>query len=308
MTNPNGHAILAKPRQRAEVTQRGFRHFLAMTDDELARIDPLEMNLRVARENPQLACLDIGIYQRLADKWAEGIGQLIERVEGHFWKDPASWKNDINFFRLGILCQYVECELGIRYREDQRRVTAIRYTDPSDLFLNGVMDTRRGTCGNMAALHVSLGWRLHWPVSLACVRSHFICRYDDGTVTHNIEATQAEHGGFKSDSDDYLISQYGLPRKAISCGSDLRAVTPREMLGLFVGLRARHQRDVGQHREAEEDYLLARYLFPAYRINAREQLAATGVGNLDRFEPHEPGHPNTFPALKQEIWHGQYCQ
>ena len=84
------------------------------------------------------------------------------------------------------------------------------------------MDTRRGTCGNMAALHVAIGWRLGWPVSLACVKSHLICRYDDGKVTHNIEATQAGYGGFKSDPDEYLIKEYGLPPIAVSSGSDLR--------------------------------------------------------------------------------------
>jgi len=78
------------------------------------------------------------------------------------------------------------------------------------------MDTRQGTCGNMATLHVALGWRLGWPVSLACVRSHYICRYDDGGVTYNIEATQAGYGGFKSDPDEYLIEHHALPPKAIS--------------------------------------------------------------------------------------------
>ncbi len=119
-----------------------------------------------------------------------------ERV---FRKTPQDWKNDVNFFRFGVLCCYLEHEAGIAYKEDQRNVTAVWYTDPSDLFLNGVMDTRRGTCANMAALHVAIGRRLGWPVSLACARSHFICRYDDGKVTHNIETTQAGYGGFKSD-------------------------------------------------------------------------------------------------------------
>src|SRR5262249_14831064 len=199
MREPGDNVDLTAPRRRTGLVRRAFRHLLAMTDKELARVDPLEMNLLVARGIPSLAHLDIRHYQDLADEWAAGIHRLIRAVEGHYWRDPARWKNDLNFFRLGVLCQYVDCELGIRYREDQREVRPIRYTDPSDLFLNGVMDTRRGTCGNMAALHVALGWRLRWPVSLACVGSHFICRYDDGRVTYNIEATQAEHGGFQAD-------------------------------------------------------------------------------------------------------------
>jgi hypothetical protein len=156
------------------------------------------------------------------------------------------------------------------------------------------MDTRRGTCANMAALHVAIGSRLGWPVSLACVRSHYICRYDDGMVTHNIEATQAGFGGFKSDPDDYLIEKYELTPKAISSGSDLRAVTSRELMGIFVGFRGRHMRDTGRLDEAELDYLLARYLFPSSRSLYIEAIAAAVQGSDRLFDARETGSPQSL--------------
>jgi hypothetical protein len=76
-----------------------------------------------------------------------------------FRRTPQDWKNDVNFFRLGVLCGYLEHEAGIVYNEDQRTATDVYYTNPSDLFLNGVMDTRQGNCGNMAVLHVAIGSR-----------------------------------------------------------------------------------------------------------------------------------------------------
>jgi hypothetical protein len=93
-----------------------------------------------------------------------------------FRRTPQDWKNDVNFFRLGVLCGYLEHEAVIVCNEVQRTATEVYYTNPSDLFLNGVMDTLQGNCGNMAALHVAIGWRPGWPVSLACVRSYYICR------------------------------------------------------------------------------------------------------------------------------------
>jgi hypothetical protein len=195
---------------------------------------------------------------------------------------------------LGVAHYVLENEAGIAYKEDQRTESTVWYTNPSDLFLNGVMDTRRGTCGNMAALHVAIGWRLGWPVSLACVRSHFICRYDDGTVTHNIEATQAGYGGFKSDPDEYLIREHSLPEIAIRCGSDLRALNPREMLGAFVGLRARHLRDTGRWTEAESDYLLARWLFPNSRKLYVDCMALAVPRGAQLFEPGEVGSPQSL--------------
>ena len=156
------------------------------------------------------------------------------------------------------------------------------------------MDTRRGTCGNMPALYVAIGWRLGWPVSLACVKSHYVCRYDDGRVTHNIEATQYGYGGFKSDPDDYLIRQHGLPPVAIRSGSDLRALKPREMLGVFLGFRGRHMRDTGKCEEAEADYLLARWLFPSSRRLYIDAMALALPRGAALFEPGELGSPQSL--------------
>ncbi len=259
------------------------------------------MNLLVAREIPSLAHLDIAAYKRTADKWATEIKRGLREVEGEFHKTPQDWKNDLHFFRLGYLCWYVDEQLGIRYREDQRDLKKVLYTDPCDLFLNGVMDTRRGTCGNMAALHVALGWRLRWPVSLACVDCHFICRYDDGKVTHNIEATKTGGGGFHSHPDDYYLKHYRLPPKAIHCGSDLRALTPRELLGVFVGLRGRHYEDTDRFALAESDWLLARYLFPRNRHLHSVQIMASVQNGMELFEPDEPGHVVETARWLQEV-------
>ena len=283
-------------------TMTDYRHLLACSDDELARVDPVVMNLLVAKSIPILADLDIPRYQRQADEWATAVQQRLPGAERKFHQTPWDWKNDVNFFRLGVLCGFLEHEAGIAYNDDQRSGSGIWYTNPSDLFLNGVMDTRRGTCANMAALHVVIGRRLGWPVSLACVKSHFICRYDDGKVTHNIEATQAGYGGFKSDPDEFLIKQYGLPPVAIQCGSDLRALSPRELLGVFIGCRARHVRDIGRLDEAELDYLLARRLFPKNRSLYINSLGVIIPCGAQMFEPAELGGPE---SVAQEIA-GQY--
>ena len=193
-----------------------------------------------------------------------------------------------------MLCEYVGRDLGIRYREDQADLTAVLYTDPSDLFLNGVMDTRQGTCGNMSTLYVALGWRLGWPVSLACVRNHQVCRFDDGKVTYNIEASRTGPSGFKSPPDEFYIKQYDLTPKAISSGSDLRAVKPRELLGLFLAGRGRHMRDTNRRAEAETDYLLARYLYPSHRCLYIQATEISVRRSLDRFEHGEPGSPTSL--------------
>ena len=142
----------------------------------------------------------------------------------------------------------------------------------------------------MASLHVVLAWRLGWPLHLACAGPHIFCRYDDGEVIHNIECTNNSQGGFQSHPNEHYQDSRGVPDVAIECGSDLRALTPRQMLGLFVGLRGRHREDTGLMAEAETDYLLARTLFPE---NRRLYMAQVGVSvqlSDRRFHEGEAGH------------------
>src|SRR5262249_16120111 len=110
-----------------------------LSKTDLSRVDPLVMNLSMARELPALAALDIRLYQRMAARWAHEVKRRLPAEEEQFSRSPGDWKNDLAFFRLGVLCWYVDEVLGIRYREDQKDLRWVAYTDPSDLFLNGVM-------------------------------------------------------------------------------------------------------------------------------------------------------------------------
>jgi hypothetical protein len=271
-----------------------------MLETELASVDPLEMNLIVAKGIPELADLDVPRYQAEADRWADEISERLPQDEVFFWQSPADWKNDVNFFRLGVLCWYVDEVLGIRYHEDQKYVQGIAYSNPCDLFLNGVMDTRRGTCGNMAALHVALAWRLGWPLYLACAGYHILARYDDGKVTHNIEATNNGKGGFHSHPDRFYQERYSFPGSGMTSGNrmyagqgrylhvDLTALKPREALGVFVGLRARHYSDIGLLDEARAHYRLANRLCP------RSSLFA------EKVRPSEEWHPGWAYGWREE--------
>jgi hypothetical protein len=181
-----------------------------------------------------------------------------------------------------MLSQYIEQTLGIRYKVEQRAARKIKYTDPGDLFLNGVLDTREGTCGNIAVLYHSLCWRLGWPVSLALMGWHFICRYDDGMRRINIETTAVGEGGFSTPPDEDYIKRDNLLPEYISSGSDLTALKPRQVLGCFFGVRGRHWYDLYLAVPARDDYERATRLFPQSRLwqesaEHTRYLAATGA-------------------------------
>ena len=263
-----------------------------MSAEELADVDPVVMNLVVARGIPALAALDIHSYVAMADEWAEDLKSRLPGLERQFYESPETWRNDLAFFRLGLVCWYLDLIKGVAYWEDQRvRGRGVTYTDPSHLFLNGVMDDRRGTCGNMSVLNMVIGRRLGLEVSLACLNSHLICRYDNGIVVHNIETTSTRNGAFSSSTDEELLAEYKLPTKAQECGSGLCALKPHQMLGEFISLRARHLDDTQCYAEADRDYLLARYLFPNNRCLYVSQNQVSIQQSIELFEPGEKGHP-----------------
>ena len=183
---------------------------------------------------------------------------------------------------------YFAQRLGIQYREDQKNLRRIQYTNPNDLFLTGVMEDRRGTCGNMSLLFMVLCRRLGLPVSLACVGAHHIARYQRGSTAYNIEASSiGADGDFSCSGDDFYCKEYQISPTGIACGSDLRPVTPREMLALFLGARARHLENTNRMEESEPDYLLARALFPKNRYLYISENQVSVQCSMVMFEPRQ---------------------
>jgi hypothetical protein len=90
---------------------------LAMSNAELARVDPVVMNLLVAKGLPALADLDITSYVRLRDRWASEVARRLPSDEREFRATPKDWENCVHMFRLGVVCHHLGERLGISYKE-----------------------------------------------------------------------------------------------------------------------------------------------------------------------------------------------
>lgn len=278
---------------------RNVHALLALSNEELEKVDVLELNLAVAREIQGLENLDYEQYRDALDDWTEEFVLWLPTVEHAFHRNPGNYKNDINFFRLGMLAQFLDEHIGVRYIDEQKEaikngLEEIRYTDPADLFLFGLIDRKQGTCGNMPTLHVAIARRLAWPVTLACVKSHYVCRYDNGKVAYNIEATDTGRGGFGAGMDEEYFKRGDTTEQAVDCGSDLNRLTAREMLGVFLGLRARHYFDIDNLERADRDCMLARSLIPKYRRLYNLSVVPMLWRGESIFTPNEQGHPRSI--------------
>ncbi len=253
---------------------------LPLTDAELATIDPLVQNLLVAKSIPELAHRAIEPLRQQVDRWTDDFRRWLSRVEREFHRRPHVWEDNIHLFRLGMLCQFLDQQVGIAYKESHRELKKVAYTDPNDLFLTGIIDTKRGTCGTMAELHLAMGWRMGWPVTLTKIWWHTMLRYDDGTVVLNMETTETGRGGFACHTDDSLIERDKIDLAHLKSGSDLCTLTPRQMLGIFIGSRGRHMWDSMNIRAARCDFELALTLYPQSRVYRHMREECDRVGDL----------------------------
>lgn len=241
---------------------------MALSDDELEAIDPLVINMIVAKELPELVDIDFEKYVRIVDAWARRIGDGLAGAEANGGTD-ASYEVDPNIWRAGGMAIAVAGHsIGITYSRD------VTLTDHADLFVPGMIEKKEGTCSNMPMLHLAIGWRLGWPLKAVVTRDHMWCRWDDGEPGpddggsyFNLEATASTNegggwGGFSTPSDEQYIKDFQTPLEAIESGSDLASLTARQTLGVLLQQRAGYWRANEHPHRAFADMRLAAECFP----------------------------------------------
>jgi hypothetical protein len=261
------------------------RDLVAMSDAELEAMDPLVMNIVVAKELPELAKIDIGEYSRIVDGWAVRIGKGLaatERAES----GTELYKHDPDLWRAGgMAISLAGPSVGISYTRD------VNLSNHADLFVPGLIDTRRGTCSNLPVVFMAVGYRLGWPIKAVVASDHMWCRWDDGKKRFNLEATSntsdGQQGTFSSPPDDAYRADFKIPPMAEAVRSDLVTLTARQTLGVYLQQRAGYWRAKGKLSNAESDLHLALHCFPENRDIFRALLAAMDERAKELFTPEE---------------------
>jgi len=228
-------------------------------------VDPAVVNLAVARGIPQFADLDVERYIRQLDSWAAEIKFDIKRHHYRFEQNPAEFDQSEARYQIDWLISDVYTVFRIDYD-----VLDIDFSDPSNLFINGIVDRGLGTCISLPMLHVALGWRLGMPIKPVDVPTHVFARWDDGRDRINIEAT-----GYGDTLPDARYEElYFVSKAAKERGAELASLTPRQTLALLLLARASHWEAVGDQNQRIADALRANVLFPEYPLAITELEAA----------------------------------
>jgi formylglycine-generating enzyme required for sulfatase activity/regulator of sirC expression with transglutaminase-like and TPR domain len=164
-----------------------------------------------------------------------------------------------------ILRKVIHEEGGYRYTEalDPAGIPV----NPAELFLHGLLQTRRGYCMNLSLLYLILGERLNLPLVGVPMPNHFFVRYDSTEYQTNIEATE----GGTAFPDSFYEQRFGVAKGSKYFMTNLNK---KQTLGAYFS-------NVGlvMYRAAKPEIAIF-YLEQSANINPQSIDALNNLGNI----------------------------
>ena len=228
---------------------------LAMTPEQLAKVDIGEMNLLCATGLPGAEEMDINKCLAKLDQWAARVKHETER---HLYRltDPAykdhseHYKHSEARFRAEWLVTMLQQDVGLHYHAGfvPQDVDVPPFQTSKETFLHGLMDNEDahkafgGNCVSLPVAYAAVGRRLGYPIKLVCGKEHVFCRWE-GTEHPNPAWRDRFNfdgagNGFSIDPDDFYLS---WPREStpdqVELAGWFKNLTPSGELAVFLANR-----------------------------------------------------------------------
>lgn len=175
-----------------------------------------------------------------------------------------------------------------RYRYTEALDPAGLPINPAELFLHGLLQTRRGYCMNLSLLYLILGERLNLPLAGVPLPNHFFVRYDSPEYRVNIEATE----GGTAFPDSFYEQRFGVAKSSKYFMSNL---SKKQTLGAYFS-------NVGlvMYRAAKPQIAIF-YLEQSASINPQSIDALNNLGNIySELKQHDKSIRTYERALKAD--------
>ena len=214
------------PRTNAE---RDLENMLRGKDEG---IDLALANWLIAADVPEFQGTTRDMYFAELDRMTGQVRRDIARMEKvaiSRGKNPADPDT-----RCAMFCNAI-VNLRFAYTEEFRseKLTPAQmrglYSDANNIFLAGLLRTRRGSCVSMPLPYLVIGRRLGMPVHLVSVGQHCFIRWEEPGYRLNIETTRTDKV-WVTDDDNAFLEIEGIAPNQVK-GSQLRNLTDREVLG-----------------------------------------------------------------------------
>jgi hypothetical protein len=279
----------ASPAPSARSMPTSYYDLLAMSPDELAKVDIALMNLLCAKGLPGAENLDISGTLKKLDEWAAKVKGETER---HLYrvKDPRyaeHYGNSEARLRAEFIVQCLQEDCGVRY--NPQRIDTADWHNSQDLFLHGLVGSSNGgTCSSMPLVYTVIGRRLGYPMKLVLAGSHIFCRWDGEHERFNIEG--ASDGGVSYFDDEYYRKwPKAISEAEVQRGEFLKSLTAAEELSSFLIDRGMCLDQNGRYSEARAAFAEAHRLMPQsafhlrqLAISMRQVLGAPGAAERRR--------------------------
>ena len=187
---------------------------------------------------------------------------------------------------VAILRKVIHQEGGYRYTDALD--PAGMPVNPAELFLHGLLQTRRGYCMNLSLLYLILAERLNLPLYGVPLPNHFLVRYDSPEYRVNIEATE----GGTAFPDSFYEQRFGVTGDSKYFLSNLGK---KKTLGAYFS-------NVGlvMYRAAKPQAAVF-YLEQSADINPQSIDALNNLGNIySELKQHDPSIHAYERALKAD--------
>jgi hypothetical protein len=246
------------PRTQGE---RDLERVLRGKDED---IDLALANWLIAADIPQFRNLTREAYFKQLDAMTEQVRQDTAIMQKSGWHGANPNDPDTRCCRF---CSAI-IRLHFAYAEEFRRETLTPgqtrelYADANDVFLAGLLRTRRGSCVSMPLIYLVVGQRLGFPVHLVAIGKHYFIRWEESDYHMNIEPTIVQKIAMTPDDSVYLDTE-GMTHDQVR-GSDLRNLTNREIVGQLFFTRYGYWHSKGAEYEAQAclDLSRAHHLAP----------------------------------------------
>ncbi len=170
-------------------------------------------------------------------------------------------------------------EIVQSFRETIHQKAGYRYTDrvdaqgipldPAELFVHGMLESKRGYCMNLSLLYLIIADRLNVPLFGVPLPNHFLVRYVSGNTRINIEATE----GGVSFPDSFYQKRFGL-KKDPGSGFFMQNIGKKSTLGSYFS-------NVGMvYYKSQQTESAIFYLDLSTRINTGSIEAHNNLANI----------------------------
>jgi hypothetical protein len=269
-----------------------WRHFLPLSDTELAVQDPAVVNLACARGLPGAEAIDVPGCLQWLDRATDCVRRWTEAGLDEFFRpNPGEYNDSEAYFRMFGMTVALQRHCGVRYDPSKIGAGPEVPFEFHEQFVHGVIQGPGGTCATLPVVYASIGRRLGYPIRLACTKRHLFARWDDPQTGERFNVECAGQGFYDPPDDRYREWPEPVNAEEEEAFGYLQSFSPRRELANFVGQRGHTLNDHKRYRDAVECFAAAAELTPDVKV-----YPSCVLGTMTQWKQHlQAQYPPRFP-------------